>query len=245
MAAFIFAIALLASSSAFANDGITALTVTSASGSEEYSVKLQILILMTLLGLVTPFLLMCTSYGYVIVVLSFVRQGLGLQQSPPNMILNGIALCLTILIMRPVGEEIYEKAYLPHEAGEITFMEGLELASIPMKSFMLDQTKEQRIRQFQSIADDNTVDVEAAPFTILLPAYATTMMEKAFTAGFMILLFFLIIDIVTAAVLTSMGMIMLSPLIVSLIFKLLAFVVFDGWGMIMGSISRSFIFYGS
>ncbi|UJF18014.1 flagellar type III secretion system pore protein FliP [Vibrio sp. SS-MA-C1-2] len=223
-----------------AND-FTVLTVQDTNGESEYSVKLQILILMTLLSFVPAFVIMCTSFTRIIVVLAILRQALGLQQSPPNQVLVGLALILTILIMRPVWTEIYDKAYVPYEQNEQTLMQSLKVAEVPLRQFMLNQTQKSAIEQMMKIADEPlATPVEETPFLVLLPAYVISELKTAFQIGFMLFLPFLVIDLVVASVLMSMGMMMLSPLIVSLPFKLLVFVVVDGWEMLVGSLATSF-----
>ncbi len=222
-------------------DGLSILTVTDGENGSEYSVKLQILILMTMLSFVPAFIIMCTSFTRIIIVLAVLRQALGLQQSPPNQVLIGIALILSALIMRPVWSEIYEDAYLPYEAGEMTLVQTLQTAEKPLRSYMLAQTQKSSLTQMLKIArEPAATPVEEVPFLVLLPAYVISELKVAFQIGFMLFLPFLVIDLVTASVLMSMGMMMLSPLIVSLPFKLLVFVVVDGWDMLVGSLAASF-----
>lgn len=232
---------LCTSSHLWAAQDISLLTINGADGSDEYSVKLQILILMTMLSFIPAFLIMCTSFTRIIIVLAILRQALGLQQSPPNQVLVGLALIFTMLIMRPVWTDIYDNAYIPYENNEMTLVESMNTAAVPLRKFMLDQTQEQTLEQVTKIAQEPMAEKpEDIPFLVLLPAFVLSELKAAFQIGFMIFLPFLIIDLVVASILMSMGMMMLSPLIVSLPFKLLIFVVVDGWGMIMGSLSQSF-----
>lgn len=227
---------------ASALENINVFNVTDGPQGSEYSVKLQILILMTMLSFVPAFVIMCTSFTRIIIVLAVLRQALGLQQSPPNQVLIGIALILSALIMRPVWTDIYDNAYKPYDANEITLMQALKTAEQPLRTYMLAQTQKSSLEQMFKIAREPIVESpEDIPFLILLPAYVISELKVAFQIGFMLFLPFLVIDLVTASVLMSMGMMMLSPLIVSLPFKLLVFVVIDGWSMLVGSLSASFM----
>lgn len=221
--------------------GFTILTETNTSEGKEYSVKLQILILMTLLSFVPAFVIMCTSFTRIIIVLAILRQALGLQQTPPNQVLVGIALIFTLLIMRPVWTDIYDNAYVPYSKDEATLMESLAIAEKPLRQYMMDQTQKQTLIQVSRIAGEESISSsDPIPFLILLPAYLISELKAAFQIGFMLFLPFLVIDLVVASVLMSMGMMMLSPLIVSLPFKLLIFVIVDGWGLLVGSLASSF-----
>ncbi len=232
---------LLLPNIASAEQELSLFTINDASGSSEYSVKLQILILMTMLSFIPAFIIMCTCFTRIIIVLGILRQALGLQQSPPNQVLVGLALIFSILIMRPVWTDIYENAYQPYAANEISLVDALQRGSVPLREYMLDQTQTQTLEQVTKIADEPMADKpEDIPFLVLLPAYVLSELKIAFQIGFMVFLPFLIIDLCVASVLMSMGMMMLSPLIVSLPFKLLVFVVVDGWGMLLGSLSQSF-----
>ncbi len=225
-----------------ASEGLSFFTVAEGPQGSEYSVKLQILILMTMLSFVPAFIIMCTSFTRIIIVLAVLRQALGLQQSPPNQVLIGIALILSALIMRPVWTDIYENAYKPYEASEITLMQALETAEKPLRTYMLAQTQKSSLEQMLKIAREPVAtSPQDVPFLVLLPAYVISELKVAFQIGFMLFLPFLVIDLVTASVLMSMGMMMLSPLIVSLPFKLLVFVVIDGWDMLVGSLAASFM----
>lgn len=220
---------------------ITLFSVTQGAGGEEYNVKLQILLFMTLLSLLPTLLLMMTSFTRIIIVLAILRQALGLQQSPPNRVLIGIALILTLLIMRPVWQEIYEHAYKPYEAEQLSLDQGLARAEVPLRKFMLAQTRENDLEQMLRIGGETTrLPPDEVPFGILVPAFVLSELNTAFQIGFMLFLPFLVIDLVVASVLMSMGMMMLSPLIISLPFKLMVFVLVDGWALTMGTLSASF-----
>ncbi|EKO3945029.1 flagellar type III secretion system pore protein FliP [Vibrio fluvialis] len=224
-----------------ADNGLTLFTVSDGSTQEEYSVKLQILLLMTALSFLPAFILMATSFTRIIVVLAILRQALGLQQSPPNRVLVGIALALSLLIMRPVWSDVYEHAFKPYDKGQITLMQAFSVAEKPVRNFMLAQTQQSSLEQMLRIAneplDQNVDDIS---FAVVLPAFVISELKTAFQIGFMLFIPFLIIDLVVASVLMAMGMMMLSPLIISLPFKLVVFVLVDGWAMTVGTLSASF-----
>ncbi|EGR2217189.1 flagellar type III secretion system pore protein FliP [Vibrio parahaemolyticus] len=224
-----------------ADNGLTILSVTDGDAQQEYSVKLQILLLMTALSFLPAFILMATSFTRIIVVLAILRQALGLQQSPPNRVLVGIALTLTLLIMRPVWTDIYENAFQPYDNGEITLVQAFSVAEKPVRNFMLAQTHQSSLEQMLRIANEPLDQkVEDISFAVVLPAFVISELKTAFQIGFMLFIPFLIIDLVVASVLMAMGMMMLSPLIVSLPFKLVVFVLVDGWAMTVGTLSASF-----
>ncbi|WP_440889156.1 flagellar type III secretion system pore protein FliP [Vibrio sp. WZ-1] len=224
-----------------AENGLTLLSVTDGQTQQEYSVKLQILLLMTALSFLPAFVLMATSFTRIIVVLAILRQALGLQQSPPNRVLVGIALSLTILIMRPVWSDIYDNAFQPYDNGEITLIQAFTVAEKPVRNFMLAQTHQSALEQMLRIANEPIdQNIEDISFAVVLPAFVISELKTAFQIGFMLFIPFLIIDLVVASVLMAMGMMMLSPLIVSLPFKLMVFVLVDGWAMTVGTLSASF-----
>ncbi|OLQ79169.1 flagellar biosynthetic protein FliP [Photobacterium proteolyticum] len=223
------------------NGGLSFLTVTDGQSEQEYSVKLQILLLMTALSFLPAFLLMATSFTRIIIVLAILRQALGLQQSPPNRVMVGIALSLTILIMRPVWSDVYDNAFMPYDNGEITLMQAFSVAEKPVREFMLSQTQQNSLEQMLRIANEPLdLKAEDISFAIVLPAFVISELKTAFQIGFMLFIPFLIIDLVVASVLMAMGMMMLSPLIISLPFKLVVFVLVDGWAMTVGTLSASF-----
>lgn len=234
-------ILLLFSPQLLAAEGITLLTLDSGQETQNVNIKLEILALMTALSFLPALLMMLTSFTRIVIVLSILRQALGLQQSPPNKVLIGIALVLTLFIMRPVGESIYQDAYLPYEQEQIELTEAVAIAKVPLSQFMLAQTRETDLEQMLKIADE-PVDLapEKVPFLVLMPAFVLSELKTAFQIGFLLFLPFLIIDLVVASVLMSMGMMMLSPLIISLPFKLMIFVLVDGWSMTVGTLSASF-----
>ncbi|GLT17546.1 flagellar biosynthetic protein FliP [Vibrio zhanjiangensis] len=221
--------------------GLTILSVTDGASQQEYSVKLQILLLMTALSFLPAFILMATSFTRIIVVLAILRQALGLQQSPPNRVLVGIALALSLLIMRPVWSDIYQNAFQPYDSGEITLVQAFTIAEKPVRHFMLSQTQKSALEQMLRIANEpQDIAVEDVSLAVILPAFVISELKTAFQIGFMLFIPFLIIDLVVASVLMAMGMMMLSPLIISLPFKLMVFVLVDGWAMTVGTLSASF-----
>lgn len=233
---------LLAMPEAMAQDTLSAITVTTnEDGSQEYSVTLQILIIMTALSFIPAAVIMMTSFTRIIVVLAILRQAIGLQSSPSNQILIGITLFLTFFIMTPVLTTINDEAVQPYLAEEITPIEAVERARDPIKAFMLSQTRLTDLETFIDISGYEGIEQpEDVPMTILIPAFVTSELKTAFQIGFMLFIPFLIIDLVVASVLMAMGMMMLSPMIVSLPFKLMLFVLVDGWSMVMRTLAGSY-----
>ena len=231
----------LFSSNVFANEGLTLFTLNDGDQSQSVNIKLEILALMTVLSFLPVLLMMMTSFTRIIVVLAILRQALGLQQSPPNKVLVGITLVLTIFIMRPVGQDIYDQAFLPYDQGVIELNEAVSIGEGPLRKFMLAQTRETDLEQMLKIADEPvTLTADEVPFFVLMPAFVLSELKTAFQIGFLLFLPFLVIDLVVASVLMSMGMMMLSPLIISLPFKLMVFVLVDGWSMTVGTLVSSF-----
>ncbi|WP_333797857.1 flagellar type III secretion system pore protein FliP [Rheinheimera sp.] len=222
-------------------EDLTLLSVKDSESGQDYSVKLQIVLLMTVLSLLPGIVLMMTSFTRIIIVLAILRQALGLAQSPPNRILISIALMLSLLIMRPVWQDIYQNAVKPYQADTMTLEQAIARAEIPVRQFMLAQVRENELHQVLKIAREPTTMAAAdVPFDVLLPAFVLSELTTAFQIGFMLFIPFLIIDLVVASVLMSMGMMMLSPLIISLPFKLMIFVLADGWSMVAGTLSATF-----
>jgi len=226
----------------FATQGLTALTVTpTANGGETYTVTIQILALMTVLSLLPAALIMTTSFTRIIIVLSILRQAIGTAQTPSNQILLGLALFLTFFIMAPVFESAYTAGVQPYLDEQMSSEVAFEKASEPFYHFMLNQTRETDLAMFADIAGLGKLDPNVrVPFSLLLPSFVTSELKTAFQIGFLIFIPFLVIDIVVASVLMSMGMMMLSPMIISLPFKLMLFVLIDGWSLIMGTMASSF-----
>ena len=224
-------------------EGIPALKVLEGNeGGTEYSLSLQLIIVMTLLSLLPSILILMTSFTRIIIVLSLLRQAMGTAQTPPNQVLIGIALFLTLFIMNPILQTIYDDALEPVQNEEITFNEGLDRARVPLQQFMLGQTREKDMVLFMEMSDTDPVeDVADLPFSVLVPAFITSELKTAFTIGFLIYIPFIIIDLVVASVLMSMGMMMLSPMMISMPFKLLLFVLVDGWGLVTGSLVSTYM----
>ncbi len=214
---------------------------TLASDGRPLSLSLQILVLMSLLTVLPSLVLMMTSFTRIIIVLSILRQALGLQQTPPNQVLVGLALFLSLFVMRPAIEQISATAYTPYGQGQITIEEAVSRSGTVLHGFMVRQTRETDIKLFADLAEAPPfARPQDIPFTILLPAFVTSELKTAFQIGFLIFLPFLIIDLVVAATLMALGMMMLSPTIISMPFKLLLFVLVDGWALTMGSLAASF-----
>ena len=225
-----------------ADPGVPALTLTTdPDGGQSYTVTLQILALMTVLTLLPAALMMMTSFTRIIIVLSIFRQAMGVQSTPSNQVLIGLSLFLTFFIMHPVFDTAYQNGIKPYMDGQMEMMPAVENASQPFKDFMLAQTRETDIELFASIAGHPTLDsAQDVPFSLLLPAFVTSELKTAFQIGFLIFIPFLIIDLVVASVLMAMGMMMLSPMLISLPFKLMLFVLIDGWALLMGTLASSF-----
>lgn len=223
-----------------AGGDISLLSLNDTGHGQELSVKLQILVVMTLLGFLPAMLLMMTCFTRFIIVLAILRQAMGLQQSPPNNILVGIALCMTLLVMRPVWKEVYNEAYQPFQADAISLEEGLGRAKATLSRFMLAQTGKTSLDTLLALAGEKMPEKAAdLDFSLLLPAYVLSELKTAFQLGFMIFVPFLVIDLVVASVLMAMGMMMLSPMMISLPFKLMIFVLVDGWALMMGTLTSS------
>jgi flagellar biosynthetic protein FliP len=219
--------------------GITA--TPAPGGGQSYSISIQTLLLLTSLSFLPAIVLMMTSFTRIIIVLSLLRHALGTQTSPPNQVLVGLALFLSFFIMAPVAEKIYADAYVPLSENRISFDQALDRAAVPLRSFMLKQTREADLSLFAKVA--NTPKVERAdqvPMRVLIPAFVTSELKTAFQIGFIVFIPFLIIDMVVASVLMSMGMMMMSPVIVALPFKIMLFVLVDGWTLLVGSLVQSF-----
>ena len=210
-------------------------------GGQEFSVPVQTIVALTALTFLPAALLLMTGFTRIIIVLSLLRQALGTQSSPPNQVLIGLSLFLTLHVMGPVLDMVYNDAYLPFAEQKITFNEALDRASPPLKTFMLKQTRENDIVLFSKLGKHAPVsDAQELPLRIIVPAFVTSELKTAFQIGFMIFIPFLIIDLIVASVLMSMGMMMVSPVLVALPFKLMLFVLADGWNLLLGSLVASF-----
>ena len=232
---------LLPSQSLAANLDISAFTVkTNPDGTQDYSLSLQVVILMTLLSFLPSILVMMTSFTRIVIVLAILRQAIGLQTSPSNQVLIGIAFFMTIFIMTPVFDDMYTQAIEPYMNDKIQARDAFEVAQKPLHKFMLDQTRMSDLNAFSEFANIKIDKLEDVPMRVVIPAFIVSELKTAFQIGFMLFLPFLIIDLVVASILMAMGMMMLSPMIVSLPFKLMLFVLVDGWSLIMGTLMSSF-----
>jgi len=222
--------------------GLPAVSVVNdPSGAQTYTLTLQVLALMTALTLLPAGLMMMTSFTRIIIVLAIVRQATGLAQAPSGQILIGLSLFLTFFVMSPVFERIYENAVVPYLNEDIEAKEAILAAKTSIREFMLDQIRESDLAMFVRISKkDNVNSVDDVSFSMLMPAFVTSELKTAFQIGFMIFIPFLVIDLVIASVLMAMGMMMLSPMIISLPFKIMLFVLIDGWALIMGTLASSF-----
>ncbi len=210
-------------------------------GGQTYSLSIQTLLFLTSITFLPAVLLMMTSFTRIIIVLSMLRQALGTAQSPPNQVLVGLSLFLTLFIMAPVGERVYDEAYLPFSQNRLSFNEALDRATPPLRAFMLRQTRQADLALFVKLSHHAPLNSAAdVPLRILVPAYTISELKTAFQIGFVIFIPFLIIDMVVSSVLMSMGMMMLSPVIISLPFKLMLFVLVDGWNLLVGSLVQTF-----
>lgn len=222
--------------------GLPAVTSTPApGGGQVYSLSLQTLILLTALTFLPAALLMMTSFTRIIIVLSLLRQALGTQTAPPNQVLLGLALFLTLFVMGPVADRIYADAYQPLSENRISMTEAMARGAEPLKAFMMKQTRESDLALYMKLSNTPAVQgPEDVPLRVLVPAFITSELKTAFQIGFAIFIPFLIIDMVVASVLMSMGMMMVSPAVVALPFKLILFVLVDGWQLLIGSLAQSF-----
>ena len=235
------ALCLAALPAAAQNMALPALTSTpTAGGGQSYSLSIQTLLLLTSLTFLPAVLLMMTGFTRIIIVLSLLRQALGTPSSPPNQVLIGLALFLTLFVMSPVLDKIYADAYQPFAENKINMTQALDKGSVPLRAFMLKQTREGDLALFLKLAEQKVDDPQQVPMKVLLPAYVTSELKTAFQIGFIVFIPFLIIDMVVASVLMSMGMMMVSPAMVSLPFKLMIFVLVDGWALLIGSLTQSF-----
>lgn len=238
----LIAVVTLPAAGADAGPDLSLLTDSSQAASEQgYSITIQILALMTVLTLIPALVLMMTSFTRIIIVLSILRQALGTAQTPPNQVLIGLSLFLTLFIMAPVLGRTYDAGIEPYMNGTLAAQPAIEAAFSPVREFMLGQTRQTDLEMFVSLA--NRTDIEApqdVPLSILVPAFVTSELKTAFQIGFLLFIPFVIIDLVVASTLMSMGMMMLSPMLVSLPFKLMLFVLVDGWSLLMSTLAGSF-----
>jgi flagellar biosynthesis protein FliP len=225
-----------------AEPGFAAITSTpSAGGGQTYSLSLQTLILLTSLSFLPALLLMMSSFTRIIIVLSLLRSALGTPSSPPNQVLIGLSLFLTFFVMSPVLEKMYTEAYIPYSEKKITMEQAFNTGIAPLRTFMLRQTRETDLALFLKISNSAPLQsAEDVPLKVLVPSYVISELKTAFQIGFVVFIPFLIIDMVVASVLMSMGMMMVSPAMISLPFKIMLFVLADGWNLLIGSLVQSF-----
>ena len=217
------------------------LLVGQGAGGASYSVPIQTLLFFTALSFLPAILLLMTGFTRIVIVLSLLRQALGTQSAPPNQVVIGLSLFLTMFVMGPTLDKVYQEAYLPYTQNGISFEQAIDKAEAPMRSFMLKQTRQSDFALFKRLAKlDENVTAETAPLRVLVPAFVTSELKTAFQIGFMIFIPFLVIDMVVSSILMSLGMMMLSPVLVALPFKLMLFVLADGWNLIIGSLAASF-----
>lgn len=222
--------------------GLPAFTSTpSSGGGQTYSLSLQTLLLLTSLSFLPAALLMMTGFTRIVIVLSLMRQALGTPSSPPNQVLVGLSLFLTVFVMAPVFDKIYTDAYKPLSENRITMEEALDRGAVPLRTFMMRQTREADLSLFVRLSNQPApARAEDVPMKVLIPAYVTSELKTAFQIGFAVFIPFLIIDMLVASVLMSMGMMMVSPVMISLPFKIMLFVLVDGWNLLIGSLAQSF-----
>ena len=227
---------------AAAQPGIPAFNTSPApGGGTQYSLPVQTLLLLTSLTFLPAALLMMTSFTRIIIVLSMLRQALGTQTAPPNQVMVGLALFLTLFVMGPTFDRIYTEAYVPLQENRIQMTDAMNRGVVPLKEFMVKQTRQSDLALFVKISRSPALQgPEDIPLRVLIPAFVTSELKTAFQIGFAIFIPFLIIDMVVASVLMSMGMMMMSPAVISLPFKLMLFVLVDGWQLLLGSLSQSF-----
>ena len=207
-----------------------------------FSVPIQTLLFFTALSFLPAVLLMMTGFTRIVIVLSLMRQALGTQSSPPNQVVIGLSLFLTLFVMGPTLDRVYAEAYKPYSEGSLTFEQALPRAEAPMRAFMIRQTRQSDYALFARLAKlPEGTQIEEAPFRVVVPSFVISELKSAFQIGFMVFIPFLVIDIVVASVLMSLGMMMLSPVLVALPFKLMLFVLADGWNLLIGSLAASFV----
>jgi flagellar biosynthetic protein FliP len=217
------------------------LVVAQGAGGTSYSVPIQTLLFFTALSFLPALLLLMTGFTRIVIVLGLLRQALGTQAAPPNQVIIGLSLFLTFFVMGPTFDKVYAEAYQPFAENRIAFDEALKRGEAPMRAFMLKQTRQADVQLFAKLARlPADIKGEAVPFKVLVPAFVTSELKSAFQIGFMIFIPFLVIDMVVASVLMSLGMMMLSPVLVALPFKLMLFVLADGWNLLLGSLAASF-----
>ncbi len=231
---------LLLSSGAVLAQSLPLVTATGGKGGTNYSIPVQTVIAHTALSFLPAALMLMTSFTRILIVFSLLRQALGLQSMPPNIVLIGLSFFLTLFIMNPVFEKIYNEAYVPYTQQKITFQKAVEVGTKPIKAFMLKQTRQEDLNLFAKLYDKPIADKDDVPMTVLIPAFAISEIKTGFLIGFMIYLPFIAIDFAVASILTSLGMVMISPMMFSLPLKLVIFALADGWTLLAASLIESY-----
>lgn len=220
--------------------GLTIVNTLAANGGNSYSLNVQSLLIITTLAFLPGLILLMTSFTRIIIVLSVMRQALGLQTTPPNMVLAALALALSMFVMHPVIQQEQDNALTPYLNGQITFSQAIDAAKPPEQNFMLAQVRQEPLHLFVDLSGQKYATAKDVPFTVLVPAFATSELETAFQIGFLIYIPFVLIDLAVASILMSLGMIMVSPTLISLPLKLLVFVSINGWVLVLGTLANSF-----
>jgi flagellar biosynthetic protein FliP len=232
---------LLAAADGALAQSLPAVTVANVNGEQTYSLSIQVLAVMTALTVLPALILSMTAFTRIVIVLAILRQALGMPQTPPNQVLIGLSLFLTLFVMTPVMSRAYDAAVVPYMAGEQDAFTAASNALVPLKDFMLDQVRETDIALFTEMSGaESFAGPEEVPLRVLIPSFITSELKTAFQIGFLIFIPFLVIDLVVASVLMSMGMMMLSPMLISLPFKIMLFVLVDGWALLVGTLAASF-----
>lgn len=231
---------LLLGSGAVLAQSLPLVTATGGKGGTNYSIPVQTVIALTALSFLPAALMLMTSFTRILIVFSLLRQALGLQSMPPNIVLIGLSFFLTLFIMNPVFEKIYNEAYIPYTQQKITFQKAVEEGTKPIKAFMLKQTRQEDLNLFAKLYDKPIANKEDVPMTVLIPAFAISEIKTGFLIGFMIYLPFIAIDFAVASILTSLGMVMISPMMFSLPLKLVIFALADGWTLLAASLIESY-----
>lgn len=234
-------VGMSAASAAQTAPGALPLVIGSGGNGSSYSVPIQTLLFFTALSFLPAILLMMTGFTRIAIVLSLLRQALGTQAAPPNQVIIGLSLFLTFFVMGPTFDRVYQEAYLPYSNNTLIFEKAVDKAQAPMREFMLKQTRQSDFALFARLAKlPPEITAEKAPFRVVVPAFVTSELKTAFQIAFMIFIPFLVIDMVVSSILMSLGMMMLSPVLVALPFKLMLFVLADGWNLLIGSLASSF-----
>jgi flagellar biosynthesis protein FliP len=242
LAALLIVLMALALPAISAAQGVPALTVTNGAGGQTYTLTVQVLILMTLLTMLPAIVLSMTAFTRIIVVLAILRQALGMATTPPNQVLIALAMFMTLFVMSPTLTQSWNEGVKPYMDGNLPAEAAMTRTVAPLRGFMLRQTRESDLATFARISGHKPFDgPESVPLVVLIPSFLTSELKTAFQIGFMIFIPFMVIDLVVASVLMSMGMMMLSPMLISLPFKLMLFVLVDGWTLLMGTLAQSFV----